>query len=660
MADFSFKANLKEIADKLGQTTQAVSARIKSEVGKLSISTHAFVVAFANERLTGFNRDHFFGKNNKNVRWTQVADGYWVVEIDESVRWIEEGRCVVYSKNSSHIPTVLTPDGEIKITDIKIGSLVLNQHGKWTAVKEIIDQHLVEESVYDWTRIESCSFDENTKKSKRISLNYVEGTCRVCGHITTVKKWHSKTMNNQRCQECFSKKDLVSIAMITRPLNGKNLVVTGNHPVLTQSGWKEARDLDDKVDLLMTPSWSECVNCGDPAAYGEKFCHGYCGSSFAQKELVKAGKHHSQSPNFLSSIYMKVLARCARGISNAEEECSKKILSLGYSMGFHKEGTFDCIRQYPIVANEPGAKCGKRYYYIDFFFPKLNLAIEIDGKGFHTPEGDTKRDNALKQHGIDTIRIDSRKVFKKDFTEMTLKGILSNHSDNISFLPQKIKVEKFYPGPFYGLRRRWDISVEEGASFVCQGVVIHNSPTFMGDWLLKPGAPGVKTAKDGSQFRVIPMNQTKNSKKDPVLFHNIKYALQQNNIDMKKLTKGPDNKPILGVVAKLGIKEKRTSYPEMHFSEPRNRQTANKLGLPETHGHHYLDNAVVTQRKVGGKVKKEVVTFRVISSKHKQEGRWFYPKVEALNSIPEAYKYANEEWGKIVNSLQQEFTKGLE
>jgi hypothetical protein len=279
MADFSFKANLKEIADKLGQTTDAISARIKSEVGKLSISTHAFVVAFANERLTGFNRDHFFGKNNKNVRWTQVADGYWVVEIDESVRWIEEGR------------------------------------------------------------------------------------------------------------------------------------------------------------------------------------------------------------------------------------------------------------------------------------------------------------------------------------------------------PQ---------------------------------------PTFMGDWLLKPGAPGVKTAKDGSKFRVIPMNQTKNSQKDPILFHNIKYALQQNNIDMKKITRGSDNKPILGVVAKLGIKEKRTSYPEMHFSEPRNRQTANKLGLPETHGHHYLDNAVVTQRKVGGKVKKEVVTFRVISSKHKQEGRWFYPKVEALNSIPEAYKYANEEWGKIVNSLQQEFTKGLE
>ena len=92
----------------------------------------------------------------------------------------------------------------------------------------------------------------------------------------------------------------------------------------------------------------------------------------------------------------------------------------------------------------------------------------------------------------------------------------------------------------------------------------------------------------------------------------------------------------------------------------RDKKTADEIGLKPTQGHHYLNNAVIVQREVKGpkgksKISRDVVTFRVVSSKHQAEGRWMYPKVEALNSIPEAYKYATDQWDQIVKSLEEEY-----
>jgi hypothetical protein len=113
---------------------------------------------------------------------------------------------------------------------------------------------------------------------------------------------------------------------------------------------------------------------------------------------------------------------------------------------------------------------------------------------------------------------------------------------------------------------------------------------------------------------------------------------------------------------KLGVQKKRTSYPQDLFSAPRNHETAKQVGLKSHTGHHYLNNAVVVQREVEGpggkkKISKEVVTFRVVSSKHKAEGRWMYPAVEALNAIPEAHKYATSEWERIVKSMEEQYQR---
>lgn len=209
----------------------------------------------------------------------------------------------------------------------------------------------------------------------------------------------------------------------------------------------------------------------------------------------------------------------------------------------------------------------------------------------------------------------------------------------------------------------WVVEIDESVKWIEEG----RDRTFMGDWLLKPGDPGVKTAKDGSQYRVIPMGQArgvggKKDNKDPFLQTMIKGALKRNSIRLDRIEKGIDGKPKLGVLHKLDIKiAHRTDDHDKFFSKPRTPAMAKQLGLPAHNGHFFLSNAVVVQREIenGGKskVSKEVVTFRVISSKHKAENRWMYPKVEALNSIPEAFKYAESEWDRIVKSMEVEFNK---
>lgn len=209
----------------------------------------------------------------------------------------------------------------------------------------------------------------------------------------------------------------------------------------------------------------------------------------------------------------------------------------------------------------------------------------------------------------------------------------------------------------------WVVEIDESVAFIEEG----RPATFMGDWLLKPGAKGVKTAKDGSQYRVIPFTHQKGAggkkkSSDPEIASRIKKELKNQGINLNKIERDDTGKAKTGIIHKLGINEKRSTYPQSLFSAPRNKETASAVGLKPSHGTHFLNNAVVIQREVEGKggrkkTSKDVVTFRVISSKHKAEGRWLYPKIDPLNSIPMAYAYAVAEWEKIVKNLEQMYRR---
>lgn len=95
---YRFSINVDEVARQVQKDVAQVRARVTDEVRKLSISTHAFVIAKANAELDGYIRKAFLGENNKNVRWEQVADRIWAVTIDESAAWIEEGKPSVFMR----------------------------------------------------------------------------------------------------------------------------------------------------------------------------------------------------------------------------------------------------------------------------------------------------------------------------------------------------------------------------------------------------------------------------------------------------------------------------------------------------------------------------------------------------------------------------------
>jgi hypothetical protein len=111
MAKFDITVDTSAIAEKVNKTKEVVEQKLTPAMERLSISTHAFIINKANNELSDFKRKFFLGvgeygkktlkqsssgagvdETAKNVRWVKVSNGIWVVEIDESAAWIEEGR----------------------------------------------------------------------------------------------------------------------------------------------------------------------------------------------------------------------------------------------------------------------------------------------------------------------------------------------------------------------------------------------------------------------------------------------------------------------------------------------------------------------------------------------------------------------------------------
>jgi hypothetical protein len=205
----------------------------------------------------------------------------------------------------------------------------------------------------------------------------------------------------------------------------------------------------------------------------------------------------------------------------------------------------------------------------------------------------------------------------------------------------------------------WMVELDEKATWLEEG----REPTFMGEWLLKPGSSGVKTAKDGSSYRVIPFKQTQGNKQaegaKPLFAELVKKQAKRQGISLRNIERDESGAPKLGTLHKLRMIPTSTQEkaPSL-FSRPRTEEQAAETGLKPHGGIYKLEGAVVVQRKnKKGKVKRETVVFRVISSKHKAENRWMYPKVTAANIFPQAYDWALKELEKIVKSIEEEVSR---
>ena len=206
----------------------------------------------------------------------------------------------------------------------------------------------------------------------------------------------------------------------------------------------------------------------------------------------------------------------------------------------------------------------------------------------------------------------------------------------------------------------WVVELDESAKYIEEGRAAVSMATT--DWLLK----NAKVSKtDGSLYKVIPFVQSQGKGKSanfrnpmPELEKMVKAAIKREGISMNKIERNAQGDAKLGILHKIPMEApSRETRPDF-FSAPRDQAMADLTGLKPHGGIFYGKGLVVSQRKgPAGGIIKEAVTFRVVSSKHALEGRWIYPAVQPFGAMDAAYKWAQEEWEKMVKALEQDINR---
>lgn len=152
-----------------------------------------------------------------------------------------------------------------------------------------------------------------------------------------------------------------------------------------------------------------------------------------------------------------------------------------------------------------------------------------------------------------------------------------------------------------------------------------------------------KVAKDGSRYAVIPFEHSKApSRQTPSaqrMTQEIKDFLKKRKIDYKKIEHNPDGTPKLGLLHSFKKGIGTNIYP----SNAAKNEFSKGLSIYQT-----------MNKK--GKVSRDVMTFRIISEKHRSEGLWNHPGRKGVFIIDKAYEWAMRE---LQDNVMPEILKKL-
>lgn len=189
----------------------------------------------------------------------------------------------------------------------------------------------------------------------------------------------------------------------------------------------------------------------------------------------------------------------------------------------------------------------------------------------------------------------------------------------------------------------WAINLDVSAMWLEEGLQPHE----MIDNLLK--SPKAKTAADGSRYAVIPFQLNKKPSatwaqaKD--LNEAVKKQLKARGIPYAKIEKDASGQDKLGTLHSFDVMRKNSLATPVRKG-PGPGGGHGDIGLPKQGptGIPFLEGTRIIQRKVGGKTQRAIMTFRVVSSKHKGMGRWFHPGLKAKKFFDEATEWAERTW----------------
>lgn len=514
---------------------------------------------------------------------------------------VKTSKCVLNPKNK-----VLTSSGWVKIKDIKAGDLVLTHSGKFREVKELV------------------------KTPAGIGTKYVN---------FKIKSFDTSSSNAFKSAE----------------LKCPTISLTDDHLVLTKNGWVMAKDLKNG-DFVASPSDLKhlCKWCQSPIpinAPSSDFC---LNNSCARKYSHSIGKLCNFTPEhrkLAKSNSMKTMRKMgyfddpdwgmrdpkvAEKVHKASAKAlksnisSKKWAPEAFFSNKLDENDIKHIQQYQIHVGHHTRK-GKKtktYQYLDFYFPDLSLAIELDGTYWHSlpeaKERDEKKTKWCEDNNVKLIRITSHLVYK-DWENIIngIKTLAKNHSGELGIAWVKISQVKHgvVNRPDHVYAWKYDICLDaDEHSFCCQTVFIHNS---------------------GFKYKVIPMEKTKGYKPGTEKGEEYQAKIEQALKDL----------PALGVGArKLKI---------MMGGKVIESQKINSLD-PTLGGFYRIREFASKEEYHSGKKKPkwQLMMFRVMSENPNQKDKWIHPGLQPAYLLRETETWIDNNFPKILeNAIDQELKK---
>jgi hypothetical protein len=172
----------------------------------------------------------------------------------------------------------------------------------------------------------------------------------------------------------------------------------------------------------------------------------------------------------------------------------------------------------------------------------------------------------------------------------------------------------------------WIISVDEDGLWIEEGIEPNKD--------MKPGllAQNFKTSKDGHRYKAIPFDYgTAPSQQTPstqMVVSYLKSQLRKEKVPFKKIEKNADGSPKVG------------KLHEFDFGNPRGT-----MGGPGKGNTPQFKNLSIYQSITKtGNVRRDILTFRTVSSGPGSQGKWHHPGAEPKHFLDRALDFAMKTW----------------
>ena len=200
------------------------------------------------------------------------------------------------------------------------------------------------------------------------------------------------------------------------------------------------------------------------------------------------------------------------------------------------------------------------------------------------------------------------------------------------------------------------VHLDGSATWIDDGLPEHN----MLEDLLK--SDKAKTSWDGSTYVVVPFTHsggpTQTTPQHQLLVAAVREQLGRQKIPYGKIEKDAHGQPLLGKLHSLNLDTPYRPDAGRGYGRGPVGQPMQGWSKDGKSGLHLLSGAQVRQRKALDRtgrehVRREVVTYRVASSRHRGEaGRWDHPGVPAVNIMDLSAEWARSQWeDKIVPEI---------